>query len=267
MQIARTRALNKEACYRCRATHLAKVRYINRVYYHRNRDRIVQQQRERRALAKQNKQNKQNPSPFRKLRALADVCSARWIELDHGYARKEEKAEPPQNRASQGRYRERKNAAVDGIEQVRARNRQRYYDRIDRLKATGQYEAYKKKKCQEGLRRYHTMPEEQKAWRDKMIREGNYKEYQRRLNARRREQLAEKKRATGIEGGRRCSPSNMPNGSNPNTVDDGNGWTSNWPVPFPCRGCRWTGRSPSLRRTLCKPFVSMHCSKWTSTCK
>ena len=35
---------------------------------------------------------------------------------------------------------------MDGIEQVRARNRQRYYDRIDRLKATGQYEAYKKKK-------------------------------------------------------------------------------------------------------------------------
>ena len=35
---------------------------------------------------------------------------------------------------------------MDGIEQVRARNCQRYYDRIDRLKATGQYEAFKKKK-------------------------------------------------------------------------------------------------------------------------
>ena len=81
------RQLNKQACYRYRATHLAKVRWINRDYYHRNRDRLVQQQRERRTLAKQ---NKQTPSPFRKLRALADVCSARLMELDHGYARAEQ---------------------------------------------------------------------------------------------------------------------------------------------------------------------------------
>ena len=40
----------------------------------------------------------------------------------------------------------------------------------------------------------------QKAWRERMIREGTYEEYQRRLNARRREQLAEKKRAMGIKG-------------------------------------------------------------------
>ena len=90
-QIARRKALNKEACQRYRATHLAQVRFINRDYYHRNRDRIVQQQRNRRALAKQ---TQQNPEPFRKLRALADVCSARLIELDHGYARKEEGAGP-----------------------------------------------------------------------------------------------------------------------------------------------------------------------------
>ena len=92
-QKARTLALNKEACHRYRATHLAKVRLINRIYYHRNRDRIVQQQREWRALAKH---NKQNPSPFRELHALADVCSQRLIELDHGYARKEEEAGPCQ---------------------------------------------------------------------------------------------------------------------------------------------------------------------------
>ena len=55
-QIARRRQLNKEACYRYRATHLAQVRWINRDYYHRNRDRLVQQQREWRALVKQNKQ-------------------------------------------------------------------------------------------------------------------------------------------------------------------------------------------------------------------
>ena len=90
-QIAKRKALNKEACQRYRATHLAQVRFVNRDYYHRNRDRIVQQQRNRRALAKQ---TKQSPDTFRKLRALADVFSARWIELDHGYARKKEGAGP-----------------------------------------------------------------------------------------------------------------------------------------------------------------------------
>ena len=57
------------------------MRAPNRDYYHRHRERIVQQQRDRRA------RNKQTPSPFRKLRALADVCAARLLELDHGYAR------------------------------------------------------------------------------------------------------------------------------------------------------------------------------------
>ena len=92
-QIARTRELNHQACYRYRATHLAQVCLINWIYYHRNCDRIVHQQRERRALAKQ---NKQTPSLFQKLRALADVCSQRLIELDHGYTRKEEEVGPPQ---------------------------------------------------------------------------------------------------------------------------------------------------------------------------
>ena len=88
---------------------------------------------------------------------------------------------------------------MDGIEQVRARNRQRYYGRIDRLKATGQYEAFKQHKCTEGKRPYRSMSAErrnevrrknlvlQKAWRDKMIREGTYEAYRQRLNARRRE--------------------------------------------------------------------------------
>ena len=64
--------------------YLAQIRYLNRDYYHRNRERIVQQQRDRRARVQQ---NKQTPSPFRKLRALADVCAARLLELNHGYAR------------------------------------------------------------------------------------------------------------------------------------------------------------------------------------
>ena len=80
-QIARAREANRLACNRYRAGHLAQVRAVNRDYYRRHRDHIVQQQRIRRA------RNRQTPSPFRKLRALADVCAARLLELDHGYAR------------------------------------------------------------------------------------------------------------------------------------------------------------------------------------
>ena len=208
-QIARTRELNRQACYRYRAIHLAQVRFINRVYYHRSRDRIVQQQRDRRALAKQ---NKQNPDPFRKLGALTNVCSEQLIELDHGYAGEEKETRKKTNVESQRRYRERKNAAVDGMEEVRARNRKRYYERMARLKATRQYEAFKKHKSNEGMRRYNAMPAEQreevklknlilqKAWRERMIREGTYEEYRRRLNARRREQLAGEKRAMSVRG-------------------------------------------------------------------
>ena len=57
------------------------MRALNRDYYRRHRDRIVQQQRDRRARARQ------TPNPFRKLRALADVCAARLLEVEHGYAR------------------------------------------------------------------------------------------------------------------------------------------------------------------------------------
>ena len=80
-EIARARELNRLACNRYRAAHSAQVRALNRDYYHRHRDRIVQQQRDRRARVRQ------TPNPFRKLRALADVCAARLLELDHGYAR------------------------------------------------------------------------------------------------------------------------------------------------------------------------------------
>ena len=60
--------------------------------------------------------------------------------------------------------------------------------------------------------RYHSMPAEQRkevkrknlllqrAWRKRMIREGTFEEYRQRLSAWRREQLAEKKRVTGVEG-------------------------------------------------------------------
>ena len=80
-EIARARELNRLACNRYRATHSAQVRALNRDYYHRHRDRIVQQQRDRRARARE------TPNPFQELQALADVCAARLLELDHGYAR------------------------------------------------------------------------------------------------------------------------------------------------------------------------------------
>ena len=81
-QIARARELNRLACNRYRAGHLAQVRAVNRNYYQRHRDKIVQQQRDRRVRNRQTLS-----SPFRKLRALADVCAAQLLELNHGYTR------------------------------------------------------------------------------------------------------------------------------------------------------------------------------------
>ena len=80
-EIARARELNRLACNRYRAGHLAQVRAVNRKYYRRNRDKIVQQQRDRRARARE------TPNPFQELQALADVCASRLLELDHGYTR------------------------------------------------------------------------------------------------------------------------------------------------------------------------------------
>ena len=86
---AKSRALNKQACNKYRASHLEQVRAINRDYYHRHRERITQQQRDRRARTKQKRQQ----TPFRALRALADVCSVRLLELEHGYAKIEPASE------------------------------------------------------------------------------------------------------------------------------------------------------------------------------
>ena len=97
------------------------------------------------------------------------------------------------------------------MEEVRAHHRQRYFERMARMKAAGEYEAFKAKKSKEGMRRYHVMSEEQhnevkrknlilqKAWRNRMFEEGTYEAYRQRLNARRRELMAEKKRAKGVE--------------------------------------------------------------------
>ena len=81
-QLAKSRESNRLACLRYRKKNLDRIRHLNRDYYHRHREQIVQQQRDRRARDRQTRE-----SPFRKLRALADVCAARLLELDHGYAR------------------------------------------------------------------------------------------------------------------------------------------------------------------------------------
>lgn len=92
-QKAQARESNLLACRRYRTKNAAYVRLLNRDYYHRHRERIVQQQRDRRARDRQTREG-----PFRKLRALADVCAARLLEVDYGYARIEpatqEKAGP-----------------------------------------------------------------------------------------------------------------------------------------------------------------------------
>ena len=92
-QTARAREFNRLACQRYRTKNAAFVRLLNRDYYHRNREHIVQQQRDRRARDRQTKEG-----PFRKLRALADVCAARLLELEHGYAHIEPKKAGPREK-------------------------------------------------------------------------------------------------------------------------------------------------------------------------
>ena len=122
------------------------------------------------------------------------------------------KRDPEKNKMNQKLYRQRQYAALNGIEEVKALHRRRYHERMARMKATGEYEAFRAKKAKEGLRRYHSMPEEkrnevrrknaqlQKNWMQKMKDKGTYEAYKQRLNARRREIQAEKRRALGDEG-------------------------------------------------------------------
>lgn len=136
-QIPRARELNRQACNKYRATHL----------------------RDRRATKK---------NPFRKLRALADVCSERLNLLNHGPAHEKREKNNVEHRRQ---YRKRKRAAVDGMEEVRARNRQRYYERINHLNANGEYEPFKKFKATQGKQRYHNKSVEQ---REKVKRKKPY---------------------------------------------------------------------------------------------
>jgi len=122
------------------------------------------------------------------------------------------KRDPERNRLNQRRYRQRQNASFDSMEEVRAYHRQCYYIRMNQMKAEGTYQAFVTKKSKEGMRRYHVMSEEQctalrtknlqlqKAWKQKMVDQGTYAEYWRRLNVRRKELEAKKKQALGPEG-------------------------------------------------------------------
>ena len=102
-------------------------------------------------------------------------------------------------------------ASLDGIEQNRAENRRRYYERIDRLKANGEYEAFKAKKSQEGMRRYYSLSQEKRddiraknrilnrKWMQKMKDNGTYEAYKERLNQRRRDLVRQKKETMSAE--------------------------------------------------------------------
>ena len=129
-----------------------------------------------------------------------------------GSRQRRTKRDPEKNKQQQKRYRQRQYAAVNGIEDVKALHRRRYHERMARMKANGEYEAFKAKKTEEGMRRYHGMTENQrnvvkrknaqcqKNWVQKMKDKGTYEAYKQRMNARRREIALEKKKALGEEG-------------------------------------------------------------------
>ena len=56
------------------------------------------------------------------------------------------KRDPEKNKIQQKLYRQRQYAAVNGIEKTKALHRRRYHERMARMKANGEYEAFKKKK-------------------------------------------------------------------------------------------------------------------------
>ena len=90
-------------------------------------------------------------------------------------------------------------------------HRRRYHERMVRLKAAGEYEAFKAKKTEEGMRRYYGMSEEKRAevkrkngqcqrnWRQRMKDNGTYEAYLQRTNAHRREMATQKRKEMGEE--------------------------------------------------------------------
>ena len=121
------------------------------------------------------------------------------------------KRDAVKNKLHQKQYGQRIKASVDGLEWVRAQNRRRYYERMAKLKADGEYDAFKAKKSKEGIRRYHAYSEEKRhdirsknrvfnrRWTQRMKDEGTYEAYKERLNKRRRALVQQKKKAMGAE--------------------------------------------------------------------
>ena len=124
------------------------------------------------------------------------------------------KRDPEANKRTQKLYRKRMYASVNGIEKVKALHRRRYHQHMANLKAKGEYEAFKAKKLEYGMKRYYAMSEEkrsevkkrnaqaQKNWMQKMKEEGTFEAYKERVNERRRQLRAEKQQALGEEGWR-----------------------------------------------------------------
>ena len=131
--------------------------------------------------------------------------------MDTPGSNRKKKRDPEKNKQNQKAYRKRQYASVNGIEAVKAYHRRRYHERMTRMKANGEYEAFRVKKAQEGLRRYHAITEDQrielrrknalqqKKWAQNMKDAGTYEAYKQRLNARRREITAMKRQALGEE--------------------------------------------------------------------
>ena len=131
--------------------------------------------------------------------------------MDTPRSSRKQRRDPEAHKLKQKLYRQRQYAKVNGIEEVKSLHRRRYHERMARMKATGQYEAFAAKKAQQSLKRYHNISEEkrcdirrrnaqsQKNWMQRMKEEGTYEAYKQRVNARRRALQAERKQAMGAD--------------------------------------------------------------------
>ena len=63
-----------------------------------------------------------------------------------GSSQKKKKRDPEKNKLNQKLYRERQYATLNGIEEVKALHRRRYHERMARMKANGEYEAFRAKR-------------------------------------------------------------------------------------------------------------------------
>ena len=157
------------------------------------------------------------------------------------------KRDPEKDKKNQKLYRQRQYAALNGIEDVKAVHRRRYHERMARMRANGEYEAFKAKKTQEGMRRYHAMTEERGQTQKRPVSkklgaknegQGDLRGLQTAIEcAAARDTGREKNERWASRGGRPCRVRDTSSGWNRFGVENGNGWTRNWSVPFPYRGC------------------------------